>query len=109
MVAVFNKELLSWYLITLKLRETVEAGIANLPGTPTSTRSLELPEQSDQQQLQKQEQQPSDSLQIVIKGDNENFEEGHTSDSEWVISIKEKLEQAHQDDAAGSNGQDIQE
>lgn len=29
MVAVFNKELLSWYLITLKLKETVEAGIQN--------------------------------------------------------------------------------
>ncbi|GER30919.1 hypothetical protein STAS_06884 [Striga asiatica] len=29
MVAVFNKELLSWYLITLKLNQTVETGLQN--------------------------------------------------------------------------------
>lgn len=96
MVAVFNKELLSWYLITLKLKETVEAGIPNLPGTPTSARSIELSEAP-------QHQQPNDSLQIVVNGDGQNFaEETNPSDSEWVISIKEKLEQAHQDDAADS-------
>lgn len=98
MVAVFNKELLSWYLITVKLRETLESGI---PKTPTSG-LLELPEQP-QERLQKQQQTPSESLQIVIREDAEKCEDAATSpDSEWVISIKEKLEQARQDDEAGS-------
>ncbi|KAA8547148.1 hypothetical protein F0562_003586 [Nyssa sinensis] len=101
MVAVFNKELLSWYLITLKLKETVEAGIQNSQ-SPTSARSIELPEQPQQQQ-QKLQQQPFDSLQVVIKDETDNFEEGTKSpESEWVITIKEKLDQARQDDAAGS-------
>lgn len=99
MVAVFNKELLSWYLITVKLRETLESGI---PKTSTSSGLLELPEQP-QELLQKQQQTPSESLQIVIREDAENCEDAATSpDSEWVISIKEKLEQARQDDEAGS-------
>ncbi|GLT78869.1 hypothetical protein SLA2020_503880 [Shorea laevis] len=107
MVAVFNKELLSWYLITLKLRETVESG---LPGT----KSLELPEQQQQLLLQKQQQAPADSLRIVIKGDEEKFkgieeipkspESEKSPEYEWVISIREKLEQARQDDTAGSWG-----
>jgi hypothetical protein len=63
MVAVFNKELLSWYLITVKLREAVESGVAT---TPNSTTSAGFPEQA-QQLLQKQQQQPSESLQIVIR------------------------------------------
>ncbi|XWS29786.1 hypothetical protein CRYUN_Cryun24cG0060300 [Craigia yunnanensis] len=100
MVAVFNKELLSWYLITLKLRETVESGI---PRSSTgATKSLELPEEYELQ-LQKQHHVPSDSLQVAINEDGENCEEAATSpEYEWIISIKEKLEQARQDDAAGS-------
>ncbi|KAF8404975.1 hypothetical protein HHK36_009870 [Tetracentron sinense] len=100
MVAVFNKELLSWYLITLKLKETVEAGIPNLQETATSTRSLTLLEQP-----QKQQQQPplSESRYILTNGSRDNVEEvSNPSDSEWVISIREKLEQACQDDAASS-------
>lgn len=98
MVAVFNKELLSWYLITLKLRETVESGVA---ATPSSVKSIEFPDQP--QHVQKQQQEPSESLQIVVRNYNENDEEGLKSpESEWVISIKEKLEQAWQDDVAGS-------
>uniref|UniRef100_A0A5B7BWX3 Uncharacterized protein n=1 Tax=Davidia involucrata TaxID=16924 RepID=A0A5B7BWX3_DAVIN len=100
MVAVFNKELLSWYLITLKLKETVEAGIPNLQ-SPTSIRSIELPEQPQQ----KLNQPPSDSLQIVTKDENDKLEEEPKSpESEWVITIKEKLEQARQDDVDGSWG-----
>ncbi|KAK7832488.1 upf0481 protein [Quercus suber] len=99
MVAVFNKELLSWYLITLKLREAVESGVAT---TSTTTPAIEFPEQT-QHLLQKQQQQQSESLQIVIRNDGEKCEEvENPPDSEWVISIKEKLEQASQDDAASS-------
>ena len=101
MVAVFNKELLSWYLITVKLREAVESGVAT---TPNSTISAGFPEQA-QQLLQKQQQQPSESLQIVIRNDGRNsVEEDNPPESEWEISIKEKLNQARQDDAASSWG-----
>ncbi|KAM2640361.1 hypothetical protein TB1_026751 [Malus domestica] len=98
MVAVFNKELLSWYLITVKLRETVESGIAK---TSTSTnRSIELPHQH----VHQQQQQPSEPLQIVIQnGCDQKFEEGPKSpESEWMINIKDKLDQAGQDDAVSS-------
>ncbi|XP_039010544.1 UPF0481 protein At3g47200-like [Hibiscus syriacus] len=99
MVAVFNKELLSWYLITLKLRETVESGI---PRSSTgTTRSLELPDDCEQQQHQHKQQ--SDSLQTPINEDVENCGEFDPSpELEWIISIQEKLDQARQDDAAGS-------
>jgi len=97
MVAVFNKELLSWYLITLKLRETLESGIPS--SSPNSgTRSIELPQQ------QNLEHQPSESLQVLLTNQNgENLEEEASSPaSEWVISIKEKLEEANQDDVVSS-------
>ncbi|KAI8019051.1 hypothetical protein LOK49_LG04G00932 [Camellia lanceoleosa] len=97
MVAVFNKELLCLYLINLKLKETVDAGIQNLQ-SPTTTGSISFPEQQSQQP-------PPDSLQIAIKGDDQtdNFEEGGKSpESDWVINIKEKLEQARQDDEVGA-------
>lgn len=98
MVAVFNKELLSWYLITVKLRETVESGIAT---ATNPNQSIQSPQQVHQN-LQRQDQQPSDSLQIVIQnGGGPKFEEGPKSpESEWVLTIKDKLEQASQDDAA---------
>ncbi|XP_015065879.1 UPF0481 protein At3g47200-like [Solanum pennellii] len=112
MVAVFNKDLLSWYLITLKLKETVDAGLQNTPTTPTPTpttsRSISFPEFPLQQQqqhrlLQKEEYHPADSLKITIEENVHTVEEGPKSpESEWVISIKDKLEQAKQDNDAGS-------
>lgn len=105
MVAVFNKELLSWYLITLKLRETVESGIVNSPSTD---RSVQFPEEQTHGHLQNHQQRaapPSDALRVVINEDShENCSEEvpKSPESEWVISIKEKLNQARQDDAAGS-------
>lgn len=97
MVAVYNKDLLSWYLITLKLRETVEA---NVPRTSTSSQPNDLPGQT-QPEVQKQQQEPSQPQHVVVKIDEVNQEQGSSSqDSEWVISIQEKLDQAHEDDAA---------
>ncbi|XP_078166322.1 UPF0481 protein At3g47200-like [Carex rostrata] len=44
MVAVFNKELLSWYLITLKIRETVDQNISKSgPSTPTNPPATPIP------------------------------------------------------------------
>ncbi|KAJ6288706.1 hypothetical protein OIU76_024649 [Salix suchowensis] len=100
MVAVFNKELLSWYLITLKLRETLGSAVSpSLAGAPR----LQFPEQPQQEQ-KKQQQTPSDFLQIVIEGDGENHEDEETRspDFDWVLSIKKQIVQAGQEDEAGS-------
>ncbi|KAF6151546.1 hypothetical protein GIB67_016358 [Kingdonia uniflora] len=45
MVAVFNKELLSWYLISLKLKEIFDAGMSMLQESPTPYRKLNFLEQ----------------------------------------------------------------
>ncbi|XVF17627.1 hypothetical protein REPUB_Repub10bG0139600 [Reevesia pubescens] len=93
-----NRKLLSTYVITLKLMETLKSGIPRL--STGTNKSLELPEVYEQQ-LQKQQHVPSDSLQVAVNEDGENCEEAAASqESEWIISIKEKLEQARQDDAA---------
>ncbi|CAL0311560.1 unnamed protein product [Lupinus luteus] len=95
MVAVFNKELLSWYLITLKIKETLQLGVPSAPSS--GMLSTEFPEQ------QKLQQEPSESLHITISEGGEHSQEGATSpESEWMISTKEKLEQACQDDEACS-------
>ncbi|KAF3792714.1 UPF0481 protein [Nymphaea thermarum] len=73
MVAVFNKELLSWYLITLKLRETVQQNVAN-----------GLEEESAE------EEQPETEIS--------------EPDPEWVITIREKLQQSLEEDCSASWG-----
>lgn len=96
MVAVYNRELLSWYLITLKLRETVESG---LPNKSTSNASRELIDHPNQQQqlpqehqLLKLQQEPSGALQVVVEnkgGENISEDELRLPESKWVISIRE--------------------
>lgn len=73
MVAVFHKELLSWYLITLKLKETVEAGIPKQP--------------------EQQEQNQTSAPQV-----DDNDDQSRPSNSEWIITIREKLEEASQEE-----------
>ncbi|KAG1363323.1 UPF0481 protein [Cocos nucifera] len=79
MVAVFNKELLSWYLITLKLKETVDANcprsLPSTPGTP-SRKPPPLLTQGDPAPPRNPPPPPQDSP--------------------WVISIRDKLNQARQ-------------
>lgn len=108
MVAVFNQELLSWYLITLKLNQAVETGIQNTQ-TPTISRSIDFPEAI---QAQRVENQPSNLHRVLIEdgetghvgveGEGEEEGEAKAAVSEWKISIKEKLELAQQEDAAGA-------
>ncbi|KAJ6794783.1 putative UPF0481 protein [Iris pallida] len=75
MVAVFNKELLSWYLITLKLKETVESGLPKShPSSPSPAAAAADP--------------PPPPPQLS------------PADAEWIVSIKEKLEQAQQEEAS---------
>ncbi|KAB5547843.1 hypothetical protein DKX38_011249 [Salix brachista] len=92
MAAVLNKELLS--------RETLESAV---PTSSAGAPMLEFPEQPQKEQ-EKQQQTPSDSLQIVIEGDGENHEDEETRspDFDWVGSIKKKIEQAGQEDKARS-------
>ncbi|KAI3899215.1 hypothetical protein MKW92_012829 [Papaver armeniacum] len=86
MVAVFNKELLSWYLITLKLKETVEAAKAQSP-TASPLR------------LNGHQHRSTDPLTGIAE---EEEDESNSPDYEWVISIKDKLQQARQDEDSGS-------
>ncbi|XP_010503684.1 PREDICTED: UPF0481 protein At3g47200-like [Camelina sativa] len=95
MVAVFYKDMLSWYLLTLKIREKLE--IQNQEYEPISQDHLHgLPEiiRSDQGlNNHNHEQTQSETGKIdVIK------ESPKDSREDWVISITDKLEQAHRDD-----------
>ncbi|GAB2223922.1 hypothetical protein Droror1_Dr00004667 [Drosera rotundifolia] len=103
MVAVFNKELLSWYLITLKLKEAIDAGFQ---AERASTESPEPPQDHDNQQ-QAQVRHPSEPLEgideetgkpsiVQVRSDSVPHE------SEWIISIREKLEQARKNEASFS-------
>ncbi|KAL4019901.1 UPF0481 protein [Cucumis melo var. makuwa] len=101
MVAVFNKELLSWYLITLKLRETVESG---LPRSSISANSVDSHGKSELQ-LGEPKQIQSESHNVIIENEDHKLEEDpefESPESEWVITIKEKLNQAHQDEVESS-------
>ncbi|XP_008779791.2 UPF0481 protein At3g47200-like [Phoenix dactylifera] len=71
MVAVFNKDLLSWYLVTLKLKEKVEG--KSQPTTPASK-----------------------APPLLTQAGEPAAPPNPPQDSEWVISIREKLEQARQ-------------
>ncbi|XP_030532023.1 UPF0481 protein At3g47200-like [Rhodamnia argentea] len=110
MVAVYNKELLSWYLITLKLRETVESGLPKKSATNASTELIlrhhqQQQEQPQDQHVRKLQQEPSEALRIVAENsgaENVSKDEPGPPESEWVISIRDKLEQACQDDEACS-------
>ncbi|KAG6386782.1 hypothetical protein SASPL_151956 [Salvia splendens] len=88
MVAVFNKELLSWYLITLKLNQAVENGLQNAQSPSTNPTPIDFPEHPPQIH----ENQP-----FITPG-----EAPPPPESEWVIAIKEKLDQARADDGAGA-------
>lgn len=88
MVAVFNKELLSWYLITIKLNQAVEKQNQNAQ-IPTNSRSIDFPEST-------QEIHPLNNS-IQLEEERKLIEE----EPEWLITIKQKLDQAQNDDAAG--------
>ncbi|WOL12883.1 hypothetical protein Cni_G21651 [Canna indica] len=87
MVAVFNKEMLSWYLLTLKLNETVVQANhlrsqPSTPGTPSKPPPLLL---TRGEPIIPEQQQEEDEEKAAVAAPLE---------SEWVITIREKLEQA---------------
>ncbi|GAB2231734.1 hypothetical protein Droror1_Dr00010746 [Drosera rotundifolia] len=106
MVAVFNKELLSWYLITLKLKERIDAGLQN--PERTSTESLDQAPQERNQHQDSQQHQTSDDIHVVIEDEDIDDPEhvivssNVTQESDWVISIRGKLKQAKQDEISCS-------
>jgi hypothetical protein len=102
MVAVFNKEVLSWYLITLKIKETVDANLRKSPspqwqslpyklrlanGTTSGGEGEALPRQAQAPRLSPiRAQSPAHSPK--------------PQDSEWVVTIRGKLAQARAEEAA---------
>ncbi|KAI5014308.1 hypothetical protein ZWY2020_055698 [Hordeum vulgare] len=101
MVAVFNKDVLSWYLITLKLKETVDANIKKSPSphwqalprsllvtnaTPGAAAETLTRQDREQQQAAVPAQSPAHSPK--------------PQDPEWVVTIRGKLAQARAEEAA---------
>jgi hypothetical protein len=100
MVAVFNKDVLSWYLITIKLREAVDA---NLQKSPPPPRDLPLRltngDASSPPPLLLQRQSEQDRPATRSRA----LSPAHSpkpQDSEWVIFIRGKLAQARAEEAA---------
>ncbi|CAH8382279.1 unnamed protein product [Eruca vesicaria subsp. sativa] len=100
MVAVFYKDMLSWYLLTLKIREKLEAENQgqgsepanqdpNLPSLPEVTRS----DQEQDQNNHNNDQTLSQAGKIEV-----TKESPKQPRDDWVISITDKLEQARRDD-----------
>ncbi|KAK9713563.1 hypothetical protein RND81_06G035500 [Saponaria officinalis] len=87
MVAVYNKDLLSWYLITLKLRETLQ-------NTPNQ---IDGPSDQIEEQQKHHQQISSEPTRVVVEAQSPTPKE-----PEWIISIKAKLEEASHDNVAGS-------
>ncbi|KAH7850884.1 hypothetical protein Vadar_004177 [Vaccinium darrowii] len=101
MVAVFFKNLLSWYLI-MKLKQSVRPRRIEYLEIPTDAGPSQYPSDQQQDHLVKQQQQLPDSL---IKG-KEIMEEAKAKspESNWVIYIRENLKQARQEDRADAWG-----
>ncbi|KAG8082604.1 hypothetical protein GUJ93_ZPchr0014g46547 [Zizania palustris] len=90
MVAVFSKDVLSWYLITIKLKEAVDGNLSKSPTPPPG----ELPRW---QALVR-------SLPLLTDGGEVQSQSPRNSprplDPEWVVTIRGKLAQARDEEAA---------
>ncbi|CAL5068765.1 unnamed protein product [Urochloa decumbens] len=105
MVAVFNKDVLSWYLITIKLREAVDANLQkspppqpqprprDLPLLPLTNGAAASPPPPPASSPPPQRQPPRSRAQSPAHSPK-------PQDSEWVISIRGKLAQARAEEAA---------
>ncbi|CAH8268110.1 unnamed protein product [Arabidopsis lyrata] len=91
---IINKDMLTWYLLSLKLRQKFQT--KNQHSEPVQDQNLhglsEIPVQD--QNFQNHKQTHSESGKEVVEerpGDT-------TGEDSWVISIRDKVEQAHRDD-----------
>ncbi|KAL7231754.1 hypothetical protein ACSBR2_009899 [Camellia fascicularis] len=103
MVQIFSKDLVSWYLITFKLKETVIARIQQSPTpTPTAPSSID-PEKQHQDHLQIRQHHHQQIMSNPETGHKFEEETNKTPDhSEWVINIKEKLDQARRENTTSA-------
>jgi hypothetical protein len=97
MVAVFNKDVLSWYLITLKLKEAVDA---NLHKSPPPRNVLPLVATGALPLLQRQAEQGHAAAAVVRSRAPSPAHSPKPQDSEWVVTIRGKLAQARAEEAA---------
>ncbi|KAF8012425.1 hypothetical protein BT93_I0549 [Corymbia citriodora subsp. variegata] len=95
MVAASSKELLTYYLITLQLRETVQSGLSKRSASTASTESIN----HHRQRQQSQDHRVHELKQEPSEGKNVPEGEPRPPKSEWVVYIKE-LQQAREDDVA---------
>lgn len=84
MVAVFTKELVGAYLITLKLREKLEVAKKSTPDPDVASAS-------QQQQARSGKGKPA-ALQLAAPAS--------PAESEWVISIRERIKGANREETA---------
>ncbi|GJN02411.1 hypothetical protein PR202_ga19757 [Eleusine coracana subsp. coracana] len=102
MVAVFNKDVLSWYLITLKLREAVDA--ANVqkspPPPPPQWQPRNLPLITNGASPPLQRQGEPDRSAFARSRAQSPAHSPKPQDPEWVITIRGKLAQARAEEAA---------
>ncbi|CAA7055905.1 unnamed protein product [Microthlaspi erraticum] len=91
-----NKDMLTWYLLSLKLRQKLQTKNQqsepvqdhNLRGLPKNT----TPDQYHSMQNHQETHSEPDNIEVIEERPRET-----TGDS-WVISIRDKLKQAHRDD-----------
>uniref|UniRef100_A0A0D9W6W3 Uncharacterized protein n=1 Tax=Leersia perrieri TaxID=77586 RepID=A0A0D9W6W3_9ORYZ len=109
MVAVFNKDVLSWYLITVKLKEAVDANLSKspppgaLPRWQALNRNLPLITNGDalpprQEPEREQERSPAaGEVRVQVQSPAHSPK---PQDPEWVVAIRGKLAQARAEEAA---------
>ncbi|EOA25535.1 hypothetical protein CARUB_v10018880mg [Capsella rubella] len=91
-----NKDMLTWCLLSIKLRQKFQT--TNKHSEPVQDQNLhDLPEitrpDQEEQNLLNNKQAHSESGKEVIEE-----KRGETTGDSWVISIRDKLDQAHRDD-----------
>ncbi|XP_062183801.1 UPF0481 protein At3g47200-like [Phragmites australis] len=102
MVAVFNKDVLSWYLITLKLREAVDANLQKSSPPPQwQPRDLPLvPANGALLPPFPRQEQDRPGATVARSRAQSPAHSPKPQDSEWVITIRGKLAQARGEEAA---------
>ncbi|KAL9229787.1 hypothetical protein vseg_005218 [Gypsophila vaccaria] len=96
MVAVFNKDVLSWYVTTKKLRETLNNAPNQTEGSRDNVEE-HPPETSQQEQRLEWESLHVVEDEEITLDQVEVTESESPEESEWVISIRERLEEAVQE------------
>ncbi|CAN8254812.1 unnamed protein product [Cochlearia groenlandica] len=95
MVAVFYKDMLSWYLLTLKIREKLENQNQESELITHQDHNITISDQEEHNNNnnKKEDHTQSDPHKII-----QSPKETPTRVEEWVVSISDKLEQANRDD-----------